>query len=231
MGARARDRARDATAKSVQSSGTEPSFGRERHHVRRAVDAFGLVVPELVAASRSLETVYRRSIADLASLRLRGFGAEGELPAAGMPWFMTLFGRDTLITSYQTLLFGPRLATGALRSLAALQATGDHPEADAEPGKIPHEVRRGKAAAAWFPIYYGSVDATPLFLILLSEVWRWTGDDALVRELELPARRALDWIERHGDRDGDGFVEYERRTPARTREPVMEGLGRLTAIL
>jgi len=188
-------------------------FGAERGRGRSSPGAFGLAVPRLETSKRQIEAVIERSIADLASLRLRGFGAEGELPAAGMPWFMTVFGRDTLITSLQTLLFGPDLAIGALRSLAALQATGDHPEADAEPGKIPHEVRRGKAAAAWFPIYYGSIDATPLFLVLLSEVWRWTGDDELVRELRGPALRALEWIDDHGDRDGDGFVEYERRTP------------------
>ena len=79
-------------------------------------------------------------------------------------------------------------------------------------GKILHELRRGKAATDWFPIYYGSIDATPLFLILLSEVWRWTGDAAIVRELEPAARAAIAWIDDYGDRDGDGFVEYERRT-------------------
>ena len=128
-----------------------------------------------------VQRVYERSIADLASLRLKGIEGIGELPAAGMPWFMTVFGRDTLITCLQTLAFGPELAVGALRSLAALQADHDDPDKDAEPGKILHELRRGKAAQTWFPIYYGSIDATPLFLILLSEVWRWTGDAEMVR--------------------------------------------------
>ncbi|MGL6278015.1 MAG: amylo-alpha-1,6-glucosidase [Gaiella sp.] len=193
--------------------GTERVFGRERRHVRRSIGAFGLSLPTVATADRAVEDVYLRSVADLASLRIRGLAGEGDLPAAGMPWFMTLFGRDTLITCLETMLFGPELATGALRTLAALQATGDHPDADAEPGKIPHEVRRGKAAATWFPIYYGSVDATPLFLVLLSELWRWTGDDALVHELRDNAMRALEWIDVSGDRDGDGLVEYERRTP------------------
>ena len=130
-----------------------------------------------------------------------------------MPWFMTLFGRDTLITSLQTMLFGPELANAALRALAALQATEEDATIDAEPGKILHELRRGKAAESWFPIYYGTVDATPLFLVLLSEVWRWTGDHALIRELEPAARAALAWTERYGDLDGDGFVEYARRAP------------------
>jgi glycogen debranching enzyme len=129
-----------------------------------------------------------------------------------MPWFMTVFGRDTLITCLQTLLFGPELARTALDVLAQLQATADDPSVDAEPGKIVHEVRRGKAARAWFPAYYGTADATPLFLVLLSEVWRWTGDAALVRALREPAMRALEWIDRWGDRDGDGFVEFERRS-------------------
>ena len=136
----------------------------------------------------------------------------GQLPAAGMPWFMTVFGRDTLITCLQTLLFGPELAHNALRVLAELQATEDAPEIDAEPGKIVHEVRHGKGAEAWFARYYGTVDATPLYLVLLSEVWRWTNDTALVRDLHEPALRALSWIDEHGDLDGDGFVEYRRRS-------------------
>ena len=125
---------------------------------------------------------------------------------------MTVFGRDTLITSYQTLLFGPELACGALEVLAELQATEDDPTIDAEPGKIVHEVRHGKAAKVWFHRYYGTADATPLYLVLLSEVWRWTGDAEVVGRLREPALRALAWIDEHGDRDGDGFVEYERRT-------------------
>jgi glycogen debranching enzyme len=129
-----------------------------------------------------------------------------------MPWFMTVFGRDTLLTSIQTLLFGPELARGALAVLADLQAHHDDPAIDAEPGKIVHEVRHGKAAEKWFARYYGSVDATPLYLVLLSEVWRWTDDTPLVRGLREPALRVLEWIDRYGDRDGDGFVEYERRT-------------------
>ena len=188
------------------------AFGTELNRVRDSLEAWKLRVPRLSSPASELQRVYERSIADLASLRLKGIEGIGELPAAGMPWFMTVFGRDTLITCLQTLLFGPELAVGALRSLAALQAAGDDPEKDAEPGKILHELRRGKAAETWFPIYYGSVDATPLFLVLLSEVWRWTGDATIVRELEPAARAAMGWIDDSGDRDGDGFVEYERRT-------------------
>jgi glycogen debranching enzyme len=124
---------------------------------------------------------------------------------------MTVFGRDTLISSLQTLVVGPELASGTLRTLAAAQADSDDPERDAEPGKIIHEMRRGKAALAWTDRYYGTIDATPLFLVLLSELWRWTDDPALVLELEEHARRALEWIDGPADRDGDGFVEYLRR--------------------
>jgi glycogen debranching enzyme len=167
--------------------------------------------PELRApAEPALERTWAQSLADLAALRLRWPGS-GMVPAAGLPWFMTLFGRDTLITSFQELLLGPEAAAGALRALANAQADADDPERDAEPGKIVHELRRGKTALIWTDRYYGTVDATPLYLVLLSELWRWTGDDELVLELEGAARRALDWIDTFGDRDGDGFVEYLRR--------------------
>ncbi len=158
----------------------------------------------------ALEQTWTHSLADLAALRLRWAGSE-MVPAAGLPWFMTLFGRDTLITSFQELVLGPGPATAALRALAEAQSEVDDPERDAEPGKIVHELRRGKTALVWTDRYYGTVDATPLFLVLLSELWRWSGDDAIVRELEGSARKALGWIDSYGDRDGDGFVEYLRR--------------------
>jgi glycogen debranching enzyme len=191
----------------------ERHFGEERERVRESLAVWQLSVPHLEASWDGLRRAFSRSIADLAALRMRGSqDGVSRLPAAGMPWFMTVFGRDTLITCLQTLLFGPELARGALRELAHLQAQGDDPSRDAEPGKIVHEVRRGKCADRWFDRYYGSVDATPLFLILLSETWRWTDDADLVQELEGPARAALAWIDAYGDRDDDGFVEYERRS-------------------
>jgi glycogen debranching enzyme len=188
-------------------------FGEELGHVRDSLAAWQLRVPHIRASWEELSHSFTQSVADLAALRIRGGNSSiGKLPAAGMPWFMTVFGRDTLITCLQTLVFGPELAQTALSVLAELQATDDDPAIDAEPGKIVHEVRRGKAASAWFPAYYGSVDATPLYLVLLSEVWRWTDDAALVRSLKEPALRALEWIDRYGDLDGDGFVEYRSRS-------------------
>jgi glycogen debranching enzyme len=190
----------------------ERRFGDELTRVRESLAAWRLRVPQLRADWDDLGDSFFQSVSDLAALRMRRGGGIGRLPAAGMPWFMTVFGRDTLITCYQTLLFGPELARGALEVLADLQATEDDPTIDAEPGKIVHEVRDGKAAKKWFHTYYGSVDATPLYLILLSEVWRWTDDAAMVRDLKEPALKALGWIDEYGDRDDDGFVEFQRRT-------------------
>jgi glycogen debranching enzyme len=191
----------------------ELRFGEEVGRVRDSLAAWQLRVPQLRSSWDALGYAFGQSVSDLASLRMRSDnGAIGKLPGAGVPWFMTVFGRDTIITCLQTLLFGPELARTALEVLADLQAKEDDPSRDAEPGKIVHEVRHGKAARTWHERYYGTADATPLYLILLSEVWRWTDDAALVRELKGPALAALEWIEKYGDRDGDGFVEYERRT-------------------
>jgi glycogen debranching enzyme len=191
----------------------ERRLGEERALVRESLSIWSLRVPQLRASWDALRHTFDHSVADLAALRMRGDNEDRyPLPAAGAPWFMTVFGRDTIITSLQTLLFGPQLAVGALEALAELQATVDDPSIDSEPGKIVHEVRAGRAAETWFTSYYGSVDATPLYLILLSETWRWTDDDELVRRLRQPAEAALEWIDRYGDRDRDGFVEYERRT-------------------
>ncbi|MFN2467172.1 MAG: glycogen debranching N-terminal domain-containing protein [Gaiellaceae bacterium] len=186
-------------------------FGEELARIRDSLSEWQLRVPSLRGDWAPLLRSYDQAVSDLAALRMRGTGFE-KLPAAGMPWFMTVFGRDTIITCLQTLLFGTELARGALDVLSELQARESEPDIDAEPGKIVHEVRQGKAAKEWFPAYYGTVDATPLFLVLLSEVWRWSDDALFVRRLREPALQALEWIDRHGDRDGDGFVEYEKRS-------------------
>jgi glycogen debranching enzyme len=170
--------------------------------------------PSLVASWEPLGRIYRRSLVDLAALRFETGIAPGALPAAGLPWFMAVFGRDSLMTSFQSLAFVPELSAATLRALGMLQARTVDPFRDAEPGKILHEIRLGEMTAfedrPQSP-YYGAADATMLFLILLEEYDRWTGDSALTRELEREARAALNWIDEYGDRDKDGYVEYERR--------------------
>ena len=183
----------------------------ERETVGDVVAAWTLRVPRVRGGWESLRRAFDRSIADLAALRMRTGEYRRPLFAAGMPWFMTVFGRDTAITSLQTLLLGPEIAMGALDALTELQAREEDPTIDAEPGKIVHEVREGRCAEFWFPRYYGSVDSTPLYLVLLAETWRWTDDATLARRLREPAMRALEWVDRYGDRDGDGFVEYSRQ--------------------
>ncbi|MFL5306433.1 MAG: glycogen debranching N-terminal domain-containing protein [Polyangia bacterium] len=170
--------------------------------------------PRLIASWDPLNKIYRRSLIDLAALRFETGISPGALPAAGLPWFMAVFGRDSLLTSFQSLAFVPELAAATLRALAIVQARKVDPFRDAEPGKIVHEIRLGEMTAfearPQSP-YYGGADSTMLFLILLEEYERWTGDKDLAREVEREARAALNWIDLYGDRDQDGYVEYERR--------------------
>jgi glycogen debranching enzyme len=193
------------------------AFALGEAELNRSLEQWRWGVPHLASDCDSLNHTYRRSYIDLAALRLQtgGRGEETQLLAAGLPWFMTVFGRDTFITSYQTLLFGPELAIGALRALAARQGTQLDDFRDEEPGKILHEIRSGELTA--FGVtphspYYGTVDATPLFLILLSGVYRWTAARALVGELKESAFRAMAWMDMYGDLDGDGYVEYKTRS-------------------
>jgi len=156
-----------------------------------------------------------RGLADLTLLTCRGPNPGERFVAAGVPWFTTLFGRDSIIAAYEALPFRPEIATAVLGVLAARQATTDDPWRDAQPGKILHELRDGEMARAGelpYDTYYGSVDATPLWLILLGETHDWTGDDALVDRFWPNALAALEWIDRFGDSDGDGFVDYRRRS-------------------
>lgn len=174
--------------------------------------------PVLQADDPALLRTYRASLSDLGALRMHpDLTADATLPAAGLPWFMALFGRDSLITSFQALPYLPELAATTLRVLAARQATARDDFHEQEPGKILHELRFGELTARGqrpHSPYFGSADATPLFLVLLDEYHRWSGDDTLVRALEANARAALAWIEESGDPDGDGYVEYQCRNPA-----------------
>ena len=174
-------------------------------------------LPTLQGDSELLRDVIDKSIQDVHALRMekRPQGKQVALPAAGLPWYLTVFGRDTLITAYQTLAFGPNLSRGALLRLATHQGRVVDDFTDQEPGKILHEIRSGELTRLGhmpYDPYYGTVDATQLWLIVLSEYWRWTGDDELVRSVRDNAYAALRWIDEYGDRDGDGYVEYATRS-------------------
>ncbi|MDP8925539.1 MAG: amylo-alpha-1,6-glucosidase [Actinomycetota bacterium] len=174
--------------------------------------------PRLLSSSDSLKLGWQQSVEDLAALRSTDEGEKDEvIIAAGLPWFMALFGRDSLISGYQTVMFKPEMSKGILRALARRQARDLNDFTDAEPGKILHELRHGElthCGQSPHRPYYGAVDATPLFLILLQETWRWTADEDLVRELEGPAREALRWISEYGDSNDDGYVDYMKRSRA-----------------
>ena len=172
--------------------------------------------PQVRTPDRNLAEVLGRSVEDLGALRI--FDPEHPrwpVVAAGAPWFMALFGRDSLLTAWMLLPWDPGLTLGTLRTLAAWQGTEIDTASEEEPGKILHEVRFGPAASFALggrSAYFGSVDATPLFVMLLGELQRWGGKDNAVATLLPHADRALEWIETHGDADGDGFVEYHRKT-------------------
>jgi glycogen debranching enzyme len=162
-----------------------------------------------------LKSTYRRSLVDLAALRFSPPIAGGRaLPAAGLPWFMTMFGRDSIFTSLQALPFTPELAATTLRTLGNWQGTRVDDFRDEDPGRILHEMRYGELPAFEerpHSPYFGNADATPLYVVLLDEFERWTGDRALVRELEFEARAALNWIDEYADLQGNGYVSYQRR--------------------
>ena len=174
--------------------------------------------PRLRSDWGPLERTYERSIVDLAALRFEARSLPGRaLPAAGLPWFMTMFGRDSIFTSLQALPFTPELASTTLRALGERQGTRVDDFRDEDPGRILHEMRYGEMTAFEerpHSPYYGAADATALFVVLLDEYERWTGDTKLVRELEFEARAALNWIDSYADLQGTGYVSYKRRNEA-----------------
>lgn len=173
-------------------------------------------VPLLETEDEDLRAVVNRSLEDLGALRIFDPDhPERAVVAAGAPWFMTLFGRDSLLTSWMALLVDPDLALGTLQTLARFQGEDIDPRTEEEPGRILHEMRFGEAASLSLSggqIYYGTADATPLFVMLLGELRRWGLAREIVDQLLPHADRAMQWIVEHGDRDGDGYVEYQRYT-------------------
>lgn len=200
------------------SPGDEAPILRRRFLValrdaRRALRAAAARAAAISTSNDIFNEAVRRSVSDLHMLITET--PEGPYPYAGIPWFSTVFGRDALITALQTLWLDPELARGVLRHLAANQAADFDAAADAEPGKILHEVRYGEMAELKevpFRRYYGSIDSTPLFVMLAGAYLDRTGDLDMLRQIWPQVLAALGWLEQHGDRDGDGFVEYGRQT-------------------
>jgi glycogen debranching enzyme len=188
---------------------------RARGNMARDLHRWTDRAPRLESDYEALKHTYRRSLVDLAALRFSPLSAgRHTLPAAGLPWFMTMFGRDSILTSLQALPFTQELAATTLRELGLRQGTRSDDFRDEDPGKILHEMRYGELTAFEerpHSPYFGSADATPLFVVLLDEYERWTGDTALVRELEFEARAAINWIDEYADLTGTGYVSYQRR--------------------
>jgi glycogen debranching enzyme len=171
--------------------------------------------PKIECDWDALRETYRRSLVDLAALRFSPpIMGRRSLPAAGLPWFMTMFGRDSILTSLQALPFAPSLAATTLRALGEWQGTRVDDFRDEDPGRILHEMRYGELPAFEerpHSPYYGSADATPLYVVLLDEYERWTGDRRLIHELEYEARAALNWIDAYADLMSNGYISYRRR--------------------
>ena len=189
------------------------------HHSETMADWLKTVA-KIETGNEEFYRLFHQALEDMAALRLPIKGTSTNhmvfIPAAGLPWFVAPFGRDSLLVSLQNVLIYPEFARGALEILGSLQAKEDDPYRDAEPGKILHELRYGELAH--FKLiphtpYYGTADATPLYLITLHAAWRATGDKALLEQHLETAEGCLTWIDKYGDRDGDGFQEYQTRSP------------------
>jgi glycogen debranching enzyme len=210
-------------AMGVSESGIEPQQATSSGHETLEEVEHGSAVryrnwvkncTRLRSDNQIFDAMLETSAKDFYALRMQE--DSGIAVAAGVPWFAALFGRDSLLSSYETLLLDPELARGTLHVLATYQGKVKNDERDEDPGKILHERRSGEMTATHevaFGRSYGSVDATPLFLILAHEYFRWTGDHALLRELKDALQSATNWILQYGDLDGDGLIEYSRRNP------------------
>jgi len=191
--------------------------GRSRDAMERGLERWIAGAPKLDCDWEPLAATYQRSLVDLAALRFSppiAGGLRHNLPAAGLPWFMTMFGRDSILTSLQALPFLPELAETTLQALGDWQGIQRDDFRDEDPGRILHELRYGELTAFEerpHSPYYGAADATPLFVVLLDEYERWSGDRRLVRELEPEARAALRWIDEYADLQGNGYISYKRR--------------------
>ena len=192
---------------------TPPSFSEPYRAARRAAQKASRLGGSVTSSNALANRLLHRAGADLSMLITET--PDGPYPYAGTPWFSTPFGRDGLITALQMLWIDPSLAQGVLKYLARTQATKSDPKADADPGKILHETRACETANLGevpFGHYYGSIDSTPLFVLVAARYFLRTGDQATIRALWPHLEAALNWIDRYGDRDGDGFVEYYRES-------------------
>jgi glycogen debranching enzyme len=208
------------TAASAGGARGRPKYERGQKQAQpnmaRSLERWMQDAPKLECDWDPLKATYRRSLIDLAALRFTPpvVGGGGSLPAAGLPWFMTMFGRDSIFTSLQALPFAPELAATTLRALGEAQGSRVDDFRDEDPGRILHEMRYGEMTAFEerpHSPYYGSADATPLYVVLLDEYERWSGHHKLVRELEREARAALRWIDDYADLQGTGYIWYQRR--------------------
>ncbi len=199
-------------------TGPCPTESNEEELGDLLIDTWRLKAAQLKSEDLRLQFAYDQALDDFAALRLYepGSSEHPEIPAAGVPWFVALFGRDSAVAALQAAVAQPSLALGVLDALAAHQADFDDPVRDAEPGKMPHELRVGEWAhfgRVPHRPYYGTADATPLYLLVLGQAYRSYGDAESLKRLRPVAERCLEWIDRYGDRDGDGFQEWAPRTP------------------
>ena len=197
----------------VAEGSTNGRYDRSVNRMRFSYWSWETLSSRILTDNEEFNVLLRRSVTDLRVLS--SVQGDAYFPSAGIPWYACPFGRDSIITALQTLTLNPQIAVGTLRVLARYQGTKDDPWREEQPGKILHEMRMGEMARLGMvphSPYYGTVDATPLFVMLFVETMRWLDDDTLYDELMPNVWRAIEWIDKYGDVDGDGFVEYVAST-------------------